>query len=534
MDTLERAVRRLIDDSGAASVAVVAVRTSTGGRGARDQARPGVPRGVDDEGARARRAGTGRGSRRARPRRHARRAQRVPVARGRVGVRARSGRRLRARACTSARASGSRSASSSRSRSRSPATSRRTCSWTALGAERGQRDDGRMGAPTLVVRRGVEDDAAWRAGLNNTVTAGGLATLLLAIARGEAVVARGVRGDARDPPRPGVQRGDPAPACRRAWSSRTRPDRSRTCTTTPRSWRRRAQSPYVLVVLTEGSRRPGSRRRSSPRSPARCTRSLGTTRRLSGPTELSGHARPICLGEQPLRHRRAHVRPEAVPGEERVGALEPACADPASRQDRRQLLREQPLRGRLVGADRRLVELDRGDGRVVAPVVEDRVDERPVHALQAELAAQRVLATRLARGPGTPPRRARTRRRRGTRARASRSIASVTRSARYPSRVSLRRTSATERCRASRNRAPASRTCAGSSTSARCARRSAGVGLRGRTCPERRVARPRVVASHGRAAAYSASSMPSTGSGDLGHLGADPAVDLARRRPRSP
>ena len=42
-----------------------------------------------------------------------------------------------------------------------------------------------LGCPTLVVRRGVEDDAAWRAGLNNTVTAEGLAELLGAIARGE-------------------------------------------------------------------------------------------------------------------------------------------------------------------------------------------------------------------------------------------------------------------------------------------------------------------------------------------------------------
>ncbi len=56
-----------------------------------------------------------------------------------------------------------------------------------LGAERINATMADLGASTLVVRRGVEDDAAWRAGLNNTVTAGGLATLLLAIARGEAV-----------------------------------------------------------------------------------------------------------------------------------------------------------------------------------------------------------------------------------------------------------------------------------------------------------------------------------------------------------
>lgn len=50
------------------------------------------------------------------------------------------------------------------------------------------RIDGAMdelGCPSLVVLRGVEDDAAWAAGVNNTVTAAGLAHLLGCIARGE-------------------------------------------------------------------------------------------------------------------------------------------------------------------------------------------------------------------------------------------------------------------------------------------------------------------------------------------------------------
>ena len=42
-----------------------------------------------------------------------------------------------------------------------------------LGAERINATMAALGAPSLVVRRGVEDDAAWQAGLNNTVTAGG-------------------------------------------------------------------------------------------------------------------------------------------------------------------------------------------------------------------------------------------------------------------------------------------------------------------------------------------------------------------------
>jgi beta-lactamase class A len=52
-----------------------------------------------------------------------------------------------------------------------------------LGATRISDAMADLGAPSLVVRRGVEDDAAWRAGSNNTVTASGLATLLLALAR---------------------------------------------------------------------------------------------------------------------------------------------------------------------------------------------------------------------------------------------------------------------------------------------------------------------------------------------------------------
>ena len=56
-----------------------------------------------------------------------------------------------------------------------------------LGAERINATMAALGAPSLVVRRGVEDEAAWRAGLNNTITAAGLATLLLSVARREAV-----------------------------------------------------------------------------------------------------------------------------------------------------------------------------------------------------------------------------------------------------------------------------------------------------------------------------------------------------------
>ena len=110
-----------------------------------------------------------------------------------------------------------------------------------LGAERINATMAALGAPSLVVRRGVEDDAAWRAGLNNTVTAAGLATLLLAMARrrGSCRRRRPTRCSRSSAPRRST-RGS-RPASRRASSSPTRPARSRTCTTTPRSWRRRAQ-----------------------------------------------------------------------------------------------------------------------------------------------------------------------------------------------------------------------------------------------------------------------------------------------------
>ena len=56
-----------------------------------------------------------------------------------------------------------------------------------LDAERIDATMATLGAPSLVVRRGVEDDAAWLAGLNNTVTAAGLETVLLAMGRRELV-----------------------------------------------------------------------------------------------------------------------------------------------------------------------------------------------------------------------------------------------------------------------------------------------------------------------------------------------------------
>src|SRR5205823_7121645 len=56
-----------------------------------------------------------------------------------------------------------------------------------LGAKNVQRTTESLGAAGMHVLRGVEDDKAFRQGLNNTTTARGLMTLMEKIAKGEAV-----------------------------------------------------------------------------------------------------------------------------------------------------------------------------------------------------------------------------------------------------------------------------------------------------------------------------------------------------------
>jgi beta-lactamase class A len=56
-----------------------------------------------------------------------------------------------------------------------------------LGVDRIRATTAALGADGMNVRRGVEDDAAYRAGLNNTTTARALLVLLEALARGKAV-----------------------------------------------------------------------------------------------------------------------------------------------------------------------------------------------------------------------------------------------------------------------------------------------------------------------------------------------------------
>ena len=62
-----------------------------------------------------------------------------------------------------------------------------------LGADRVNATAHRLGADSVTVLRGVEDDAAYRRGMNNTLTARGLATLLTALLGGRAASAEGTQ-----------------------------------------------------------------------------------------------------------------------------------------------------------------------------------------------------------------------------------------------------------------------------------------------------------------------------------------------------
>ena len=103
------------------------------------------------------------------------------------------------------------------------------------------------------LRRGVEDEAAWEAGINNRVTADGLCALLRADRGGRGDLARGVGGEMLDilHEQRVPQRASP-PACRtRRASRRTRPARSRSPRTTRASCSCDGREPYVVAILTE-------------------------------------------------------------------------------------------------------------------------------------------------------------------------------------------------------------------------------------------------------------------------------------------
>jgi beta-lactamase class A len=118
-----------------------------------------------------------------------------------------------------------------------------------LGAARVMDTMREYGAGDMVVRRGVEDSKAFAQGLNNTATARGFHTILMAIARGEAVSASASAEMAgilaRQTFRDGIPAGvPPGTTVAHKTGTITRIHHDGGIVMAPR--------PYVLVVLTRG------------------------------------------------------------------------------------------------------------------------------------------------------------------------------------------------------------------------------------------------------------------------------------------
>ncbi len=118
-----------------------------------------------------------------------------------------------------------------------------------LGADRVAATMATYGAQEMVVRRGVEDNKAFERGLNNTATAHGFFTILMAIARGQAVSpaasAEMVEILKRQTFRAGLPAGVPTgTAVAHKTGTITRIHHDGGIVFAPR--------PYVLVVLTRG------------------------------------------------------------------------------------------------------------------------------------------------------------------------------------------------------------------------------------------------------------------------------------------
>jgi beta-lactamase class A len=118
-----------------------------------------------------------------------------------------------------------------------------------LGAERVAATMAAYGAQEMVVRRGVEDNKAFEAGLNNTATAHGFFTILMAIARNQAVLpaasAEMVEVLKRQKFRDGIPAGlPPGTAVGHKTGTITKIHHDGGIVFAPR--------PYVLVVMTRG------------------------------------------------------------------------------------------------------------------------------------------------------------------------------------------------------------------------------------------------------------------------------------------
>ena len=120
-----------------------------------------------------------------------------------------------------------------------------------VGGENVTRTMRALGASRMMVRRGVEDGPAFRAGLNNTTTARDLATVLTAIERGQAAGAASCRAmreillrqEWNDAIPVGLPPGTRV-AHKTGWITGTLPDAAIVYP--------EGRAPYVLVVLTGG------------------------------------------------------------------------------------------------------------------------------------------------------------------------------------------------------------------------------------------------------------------------------------------
>ena len=123
-----------------------------------------------------------------------------------------------------------------------------------LGADAVERTARRLGAGTMRIRRGVEDRAAYRAGLSNTASARDLAALMNALMRGEAVSPQADRamietlaGQRYNSMIPAGLPSDTRVAHKTGWLDGLHHDAAIVCPPGE-------AVPYVLVVFTEGIR----------------------------------------------------------------------------------------------------------------------------------------------------------------------------------------------------------------------------------------------------------------------------------------
>ena len=201
------------------------------------------------------------------------------------------------------------------------------------------------------------------------------------------------------------------------------------------AWARERAGPFGLRPLSSRCRGSPGARPSGPR-PVDCVAYYRRPRTGRGvePRRVSRSARTsarVRRASARLRDRPQTSGDEAVAGEQRVRPLAARRRGSGLAEERRQALRQQPLRGGLVGRPRLLVRAAAASSVAASRRSSSTASTiAAVHALAPELARAGRARRAAAPGPATRPRLARTPRRRGSRARRAASIAPSTSSAR--------------------------------------------------------------------------------------------------------